>query len=535
MKKLLLALICMLLLSVACTERKSPLLQQMEETAKRNEEIRAQLAAEKEKKPKIDVKELEVELPPISEAARNGDLAKVKSFVSEGIIVDTKDARQRTPLYMAVSEGKKDVAEYLISQQANINTRRDDGDSPLMAAARNGNLDMAKMLVEKGADVKGTDNFGRTVLMMAAQSGKKEVFDYILSKGADINATDRFEISPLIFAMRYGHMDLAKYILSKGARVWRARPIPYSKRPITLKIEDKIQPGMEKVIEELQKEDVKLRQKTELFYAVETGDLELVKLLVQRGAPVLVQDVEKSVENIIYVYGNKEELRQMLFEREVIRTSYDRDSKNLLHYAAEGGHVEIMKFLISKGARLEETDGDSLRGPLFYTTNHNVEHIDEEKHKRLAETAKYIIEEGKKTWTKRVRLSKKELDKMRKQQQERPWWEQNPFDVEYKDVVAPKVDIEEYDYEGWTVLTLAARNGLYEVVKVLIDAGANVNHKERKFGNTALIYSRVGKFENIEKLLLENCAREGIDFDHEELERQGWRCVDGKEVFNKKS
>jgi uncharacterized protein len=534
MKKLLLILIGMLLVTVSCKESKSPLLQQMEETAKRNEEIKAKMEEEKKAKPKIDLEELKVEMPPLVESASKGDLAKVKSILKEGTLVDTKDSRQRTALYVAASEGKKEVAEHLLSQQANINTKRDDGDTPLMAAARSGNVEMVNLLVEKGADVNGGDNFGRTVLMMAAQGGKKEIVDYLIEKGADINKTDKFEISPLIFAMRYDHMDLAKHLLDKGAKVWAAKPVPYSKKPITLKIEDKVQPGMQEVIEELAKKEVKLRQKTELFYAVETGDLELVKLLVKKGAPVLVQDVEQSVENIIYVYGKKEEMRQMLFEREAIRTSYDRDQKNLLHYAAEGGYLEIMKFLIDKGARLEETDGENVRGPLFYTVNQNVEHIDDAKHKRLGETAAYIIEEGKKTWTKRVRLSKKELDKMRKEQQSRPWWEQNPFDVEYKDVVSPKVNIEEYDYEGWTVLTLAAKNGLYEVVKVLVDAGVIVNHKERKFGNTALIYSRVGKFEKIEKLLLENCAKEGIDFDHEELAKKGWKCVDGKEVFENK-
>jgi ankyrin repeat protein len=192
-----------------------------------------------------------------------------------------------------------------------------------------------------------------------------------------------------------------------------------------------------------------------------------------------------------------------------------------------------MKFLISKGARLEETDGENVRGPLFYAVGQNLDKKDPSKEKRLAETVAYIIEEGKKTWKKKVRLSKKELDKMRKENQSKPWWEQNPFDVEWKEVIAPKVDIEEYDYEGWTALTLAAKYGQFESVKVLIEKGAIINHKERKMGNTALMYSRIGKFTEMEKFLLANCAKEGINFDHEELAKQGWKCVDGKEVFEK--
>ncbi len=531
MRKFIVTLIC-LLLAAACSDN-AAMQKKMEETAERNKQIKEEMEAKKKEKPKFVDDTVKEEMPPIVEAATKGDLAAVKTELGKGTLADTKDSRQRTALYQAVAEGKKEVAKLLISEGANVNTKRDDGDTPLMAAARKGDLELVECLVNGGADVKVADNFGRTPLMMAASSGSKEVFDFVL-KGSDINAADKYELTALIFAMKAGHMDLAKYILGKGAKVWKPKKVTWSKKPIVLKIENKVQPGMDKVIEELDKKEVHLRQKTELFYAIEKGDLELVKLLVAKGSPLLVTDVEQSRENIIYVYGpSKEEERDMLFERETVRTSYDRDQKNLLHYAAEGGYVEIMKFLISKGARLEETDGENVRGPLFYAVGQDLDKKDPSKEKRLAETVAYIIEEGKKTWKKKVRLSKKELDKMRKENQSKPWWEQNPFDVEWKEVIAPKVDIEEYDYEGWTALTLAAKYGQFESVKVMIEKGAIINHKERKMGNTALMYSRIGKFTEMEKFLLANCAKEGINFDHEELAKQGWKCIDGKEVFEK--
>jgi ankyrin repeat protein len=532
MKKLLVTMICLFIAAVSCSD-KDVMQKKMEETAERNKQIKEEIEAKKKEKPKFVDDTVKEEMPPIVEAATKGDLAAVKTELGKGTLADTKDSRQRTALYQAVAEGKKEVAKLLISEGANVNTKRDDGDTPLMAAARKGDLELVECLINGGADVKIADNFGRTPLMMAASSGSKEVFDFVL-KGSDINAADKYELTALIFAMKAGHMDLAKYILGKGAKVWKPKKVTWSKKPIVLKIENKVQPGMDKVIEELDKKEVHLRQKTELFYAIEKGDLELVKLLVAKGSPLLVTDVEQSRENIIYVYGpSKEEERDMLFERETVRTSYDRDQKNLLHYAAEGGYVEIMKFLISKGARLEETDGENVRSPLFYAVGQELDKKDPSKEKRLAETVAYIIEEGKKTWTKKVRLSKKELDKMRKENQSKPWWEQNPFDVEWKEVIAPKIDIEEYDYEGWTALTLAAKYGQFESVKVMIEKGAIINHKERKMGNTALMYSRIGKFAEMEKFLLANCAKEGINFDHEELAKQGWKCIDGKEVFEK--
>ena len=532
MKKLLIILACVLAVLASC-DNKSAIQKKMEETAERNKEIKAKIEAEKNKKKKFVDTEVKEELPPIIEAAKKGDLAAVKTELGKGTLVDTKDGRKRTALYVAVAEKKCDIVKHLLSEDANVNTKRDDGDTPLMAAARNADKKMVDILLGAQADIKATDNFGRTPLMMAAQGGSQEIIDILLKAGAELDARDKYELSALIFAMKYEHMDLAKYLLKKGAKVWKPAPVKYSKKPITLKIENKVQPGMDKIIEELDKKEVKLRQKTELFYAIEKGDLDLVKLLVNKGAPILVTDVEQSRENIIYVYGAKEEERDMLFERATERTSYDRDQKNLLHYAAEGGYVEIMKFLIKKGARLEETDGENVRGPLFYVVGQPIDPKDPGKVERLVKTADFIIEEGKKLWKKKVRLSKKELDKIREANKSKPWYDQNPFDVEFKIVEAPMVDLEEYDYEGWTVLGLAAKNGQTELVKLLINKGANINHKERKFGRTALIYSQVGKFTEMEKFLKANCAKEGIAFDYEELVKKGWKCVDGKEVFEK--
>lgn len=539
MKRFFVLMICLFSM-IACGNGTDPMKQAMEKTVEQNKAYKEAEEAKKKEKPKFVDEEAKEELPAIVDAASKGDLAAVKAEIGKGTVVDTKDERSRTALYMAVSEGKKDVAAYLLEEGANVNTKRDDGDTALMAAARKGSLELVQILVDGNADIALADNFGRTPLMMAAQSGSKELVDYLLGKGADLNATDKYELSALVFAMKANKMDLAKYLLSKGAKVWKPAPLKVDEKPLVLKVEGVVQKGMEEIIANLDNKEVHLRQKTELFYAVEKGDLELVKLLVQKGAPVLVDDVEQSRETVIYELENgKEEEKDMLFQRKVTRTSYDRDQKNLLHYAAEGGYVDIMKFLISKGARLEETDGENVRGPLFYVVAQEVDSKDPGKEARLVATADYIIEEGKKTWEKRVRYSKQELDKMRdreKKEKAKNWWERkesNPFDTEWKTIVAPKVDIEEYDYEGWHVLALAAKYGHTDLVKLLINKGANINHKERKMGNTALIYSRVGKYKEMEEFLLANCAKEGINFDHEELMKQGWKCVDGKEVFEK--
>lgn len=539
MKRMLfiIVLLCFGLLVTACGNGKSAMQEKMQKAVETNKQFKEDKKkkdeAEKKAAWKSELDGKKIKVPALVEAAQKGELSKIKTLISDGTLVDVKDGRKRSALYVAAQGGNADVVEYLITEGANVNTQREDGDTPLMAAARKANIAIVKTLVENKANVNAVDNFGRTVLMAAAQSGDQAVVDYLLTNKADLNTRDKYSLSALIFAMKYKHMDLAKYLIKKGATVWSPKKVKARKKPTTLKIEDKLQPGAEKILEELKKEAVTMRQKTELFYAIEAGDLPLVKLLIKKGAPIIINEVYKSQETIVYVYGTKEEERDMLFERDELRTNYDRDQKNLLHYAAENGEKEILEFLIKKGARLEETDGENVRGPLFYVVSQSLDPKNPGKEKKLAETAKYLITEGLKIWKKKVRLSKKELDQMREKEKNKPWYEQNPFDTEYKIKEAQKVDIEEYDHIGWTVVTLAAKYGHYGVIKELIDADVMLNRKERKFGKTALMYSRLSKFPEIEKLLKANCALEGIQFDGEELAKKGWKCVDGKVAYDK--
>jgi len=56
---------------------------------------------------------------------------------------------------------------------------------------------------------------------------------------------------------------------------------------------------------------------------------------------------------------------------------------------------------------------------------------------------------------------------------------------------------------GWTALRWAAFFGHKEIVKLLIQAGADVNAKEYEYGRTALYYAREEGHEEIVQLLLE--------------------------------
>ncbi|HSA33399.1 MAG TPA: ankyrin repeat domain-containing protein [bacterium] len=523
MKKFFAVAGALILLSVwGCGDGKSAIEKKLEaeaiqkaEEAKKAEEEKAKKAEEEKKKKYID--EDAKPLPPVLESATKKDWGKVKELLASGTAVDTKDERGRTILMLAAVQNNEELFDFLVAKGADTNARSLEGETPLLMAAKAGNRKMVDYLIEKGADPNAKDNFGRTTLMYASASGNVDLVKLFLGKGAELNALDKYTHNALVFAVRENRTEAAKFLLGKGAQVNIVKPLTEEEKKALEEAKKKAEKER-KIKEAVYDQTEEKRDKTVLFWAVEHGNLELVKLLVAKGAPVLVKDVKKRVETIIYETGKGDIEKTQEVVEETIRTAYERGQKNLLMYAAEGGHLEVLKFLVSKGAKIEETDGETVRHPLFYV----VAQLKgtPEKEKRLAEVTKYLIEEGKKLYKHKRRLSKQEIMQERAKQKNKAWWDKNIQKLQWKEEDRKKIDIEEYDYEGWTLLALAVMNDHFDVFKVLIDAGAQVNRKERKFGKTALMYSRAIKNAEMEKILLEKGAKEGIVFDVDEDARQ---------------
>src|SRR5476649_610567 len=84
----------------------------------------------------------------IHDAAKAGDLEKVKALLSaHPDLINSKDTNGITLLYIAAYHGNKDLAEFLLANQAEVNARDDFGDTPLNCAALRNHRDVAKLLL----------------------------------------------------------------------------------------------------------------------------------------------------------------------------------------------------------------------------------------------------------------------------------------------------------------------------------------------------------------------------------------------------
>ncbi|XP_071732599.1 acyl-CoA-binding domain-containing protein 1-like isoform X2 [Rutidosis leptorrhynchoides] len=102
----------------------------------------------------------EQKLDAIHDFAREGDVQNLLKCLEGGISVDTKDSEGRTPLHWAVDRGHTDVAELLLSKNADVNIKDNEGQTPLHYAAVCEREAIAELLVKASAGISIKDDDG---------------------------------------------------------------------------------------------------------------------------------------------------------------------------------------------------------------------------------------------------------------------------------------------------------------------------------------------------------------------------------------
>jgi pectate lyase len=156
--------------------------------------------------------------PELHLAACLGDLARVKSFLEEGVDVDTKDEVGWTPLHWAASMAEEEVAEFLVGKGADINVRTNNNRTLLHQAATAGAVKLTNLLISKGADVNARDEGNGTPLHSASAGGHKEVVQLLLKSGADVNVQDNRKRTPLDIAISQNHSEIVDLLRTHGAK-----------------------------------------------------------------------------------------------------------------------------------------------------------------------------------------------------------------------------------------------------------------------------------------------------------------------------
>ena len=128
-----------------------------------------------------------------------------------------------TQLGQAIKQGNLDeVKRLLTDNQIDVKSLKGNIQFNLLDMATNsGHFDLVKYFLEQGIEINIAEESGRIALHYAVWHGKTDIAYYLIDHGADVNAVYRANggLTPLCCAAEYGDLDLVKYLVSHGADI----------------------------------------------------------------------------------------------------------------------------------------------------------------------------------------------------------------------------------------------------------------------------------------------------------------------------
>jgi ankyrin repeat protein len=327
-------------------------------------------------------------------ASRTGKPDAVKALLDHGAQVNAKETwGDTTALMWAVAEGHPTIVKMLIEKGADVNARTkfvpsatgrgfegatpvaskpaqppEDNSSglltPLMFAAREGDIESARLLVAAGAQVNATDGDGKDSLGLAIFNGGYEVASFLIDNHANVNQADAQRFTPLFWAVDRRNMETAPNF----PWVVTTDPLPL----ITKLLDAGANPNA--IINNTPRARMRdgsprIVFATALMRAAFSGDIELVKVLLSRGADPKI--VSRDNETALMAAGGtgfipgyskgrtpaeRLEVVKLLIDLGIDVNAADDYGITALMVAANIGDVPIIQYMIDKGADLGAYD-----------------------------------------------------------------------------------------------------------------------------------------------------------------------------------
>lgn len=173
----------------------------------------------------IDLANAEAD-PRLPNAAMNRDLPTVHALLEQGVDPDSLGKYETPALHWLVRIDEVDSVRELLEAGADPNKLTSNGVSPLSLAINNGNPEMVELLLDAGADANKLEPSGETMLMTAAMVGVSGSVDALIEHGAEVDRRDEtFKQTALMIASREGHAEVVKLLIDHGADANASTPV----------------------------------------------------------------------------------------------------------------------------------------------------------------------------------------------------------------------------------------------------------------------------------------------------------------------
>jgi ankyrin repeat protein len=268
----------------------------------------------------------------VADAAMRGDKGAVRTLLLQKADVNAQQIDGTSALHWAVEANDLELAEILLAAGAKPMSANQAGATPMLLATQNGNAAMIERLLAAGADPNAPlTKTSDTALMMAARTGKVDAVRTLVDHGAQVNAHEAWGgTTALMWAVSERHPDVAKLLIEHGADVNAKSYFVPSASGRGFEGTTPVPPKPNQPIEEFA-----AGMLTPLMFAARENDLESAKLLVKAGANLNAQG---------------------------------GDGKDALSLALFDGSYDVADFLIDSQADVNQKDAQRFT-PLFWAVD----------------------------------------------------------------------------------------------------------------------------------------------------------------------
>ncbi|XP_067012407.2 protein phosphatase 1 regulatory subunit 12A isoform X2 [Anabrus simplex] len=251
----------------------------------------------------------------------------------------------------ACAAGEKEEVLRLLQQGADINTANVDGLTALHQLCIDDNLDMVEFLVEHGADVNRGDNEGWTPLHATVSCGFVSIAKYLIEHGANVAAVNNDAELPVDLAETDEMEDMLRQVLnSHGIDCDEARN--EEERMMLADAKEWLNGGESRDVPHPK------TGATALHVAAAKGYIKVIRVLLQAGADINVQDYDGWTPLHAAAYWVQKEACELLVEN-----FCDMEITNCVGQTAldvaDPEVVPLLEELKKKQAVLQRDRGDS--------------------------------------------------------------------------------------------------------------------------------------------------------------------------------
>ncbi|HLK50060.1 MAG TPA: ankyrin repeat domain-containing protein [Bryobacteraceae bacterium] len=219
----------------------------------------------------------------VADAVMQGDRPAVRALLAKKADVNAPQVDGTTALDWAVRANDLEMTELLLNAGGKASAANQSGATPMLLAAMNGNAAILERLIQSGADPNApVSNTGDTALMIASRTGKVDAVKVLLDRGAKVNAKESWGgTTALMWAVAELHPDVARLLVESGADVNAKSNFVPSASGRGFEGTSAVVPKSNQTTEEFASGWM-----TPLMFAAREDDVESARVLVEAGADV---------------------------------------------------------------------------------------------------------------------------------------------------------------------------------------------------------------------------------------------------------